>query len=64
MPLIPPPPMPPAWPFGSGFSAIMASVVMSSAATEAASCSAVRTTLAGSIRRTCTCRRQSNFIPI
>ncbi len=49
IPPMPPPPMPPAWPFGSGFSAIMASVVMSSAATEAASCSAVRTTLAGSI---------------
>ena len=35
--------------FFSGFSATIASVVMSRPATEAASCSAVRTTLAGSM---------------
>ena len=35
--------------FFSGFSAIIASVVISRLATEAASCSAVRTTFAGSM---------------
>ena len=52
MPPMPPmsgmPPPPPA-PFSSGFSAIMASVVSSSDATLAAFCSAVRTTLVGSM---------------
>ena len=55
MPPIPPmPPMPlmsgmPPPPFGSGFSAIMASVVSSRPETDAAFCSAVRTTLVGSM---------------
>ena len=47
-----PPPMPPApagADFFSGRSATIASVVISSAATEAASCNAVRTTLVGSM---------------
>jgi len=43
---MPPPPPPP---LGSGFSAIMASVVSSSPETDAACCRAVRTTLAGSM---------------
>ena len=42
-------PPPPAAPLGSGLSATIASVVIKSAATDAASSSAVRTTLAGSI---------------
>ena len=48
IPPMPPPGGPPAAAFFSGRSATMASVVISSAATEAAPCSAVRTTLAGS----------------
>jgi len=46
------PPIPPPGgigDFGSGFSATIASVVMSSPATDAASCSACRTTLVGSM---------------
>src|SRR4051794_26537437 len=51
MPPMPPPPGPPAGIGLSffGFSATIASVVIKRPATEAASCSAVRTTLAGSI---------------
>src|SRR5437879_6125519 len=44
MPPIPPPGCIPGWPLGSGLSATIASVVISSPATEAASCSATRTT--------------------
>ena len=46
---MPPPPAGMAGAFFFGFSATIASVVMSRPATEAASWSAVRTTLAGSI---------------
>ena len=48
MPPMPPPGDPPVGAFFSGRSATIASVVIKSAATEAASCSAVRTTLVGS----------------
>src|ERR1700745_1074221 len=51
MPPIPPPGGIPAAPLGSGLSATMPSVVIKSPATEAASCSATRTTLVGSIIR-------------
>ena len=54
IPSIPPiPPMPPPWPppddLSAGRSAIIASVVISKDATDAASSNAIRTTLAGSI---------------
>src|SRR5246127_4160567 len=49
MPPIPPPGGILGWPLGSGLSATIASVVINSPATEAASCSATRTTLVGSI---------------
>ena len=49
IPPMPPPGGPPADALRSGRSATIASVVISSAATEAAPCSAVRTTLVGSM---------------
>src|SRR5215469_1668677 len=49
MPPIPPPGGIPGWPLGSGRSATMPSVVINNPATEAASCSATRTTLVGSM---------------
>jgi hypothetical protein len=42
--------------WGSGFSATMASVVTDKPATDAASCSACRTTLVGSMIPALTCR--------
>src|SRR5262249_59768065 len=49
MPPIPPPGGIPGWSLGSGRSATMPSVVINNPAIEAASCSATRTTLVGSM---------------
>ncbi len=61
MPPMPPGMPPPAAPSAFGFSAIMASVVMRRPATEAASCSAVRTTLVGSMMPAATRSTYSSF---
>jgi drug/metabolite transporter (DMT)-like permease len=62
IPPMPPPGGPPAGaPFGSGRSATIASVVISKEATEAASCSAVRTTLVGSMMPATTRSLYSSF---
>ena len=60
-PMPPPPGGMPIGAFFSGFSATMASVVTSRPATEAASCRAVRTTLAGSMMPDFTMSQYSPF---